>query len=94
MNWSVEEKRIILYCFAYSRHKGWGKTKGNVFMDQLELSNLCKDKIQDTNVKNLGSLMSQIENHIPKCECDEIRARGLAKAYSKLSLYSLKRWLA
>ena len=49
-------------------------------MEQLELSNLCKDKIQDTNVKNLGSLMSQIENYIPKCECDEIRARGHAKA--------------
>ena len=31
VKWSVEEKRVILYCFAYSRYKGWGKEKGKVF---------------------------------------------------------------
>ena len=84
VSWSVEEKSKILYCFAYSRHEGWGRTKAKVFQDQLELTDLCKQKLQTTSVKNLASNMSRVEQYIPKHECDRIRAEGHAKAEQDL----------
>ena len=68
VNWSAEEKEKILYCFAYSRYEGWGRTKDKVFLEQLDRTDLCKDKLQATNARNLSSLMTQVEHYIPKQE--------------------------
>ena len=47
---------------------------------KCSLSELCQEKIQSTNVRNLNSLMTQIETYISKDECDQIRANGSEKA--------------
>ena len=45
--WSAEEKeKKILYCFAYSRYEGWGRTNDKVFIEQVDQTDLCKDKLQ------------------------------------------------
>ena len=31
MNWTLEEKKIILYCFTYSRYEKWGRNKNKIF---------------------------------------------------------------
>ena len=83
--WSVEEKKQILYCHAFSR-QGWGKGKDQVFKEQLGLSELNKEKLQKTNVKNLCSLVSQIDKYIPTHECEAIKEQGRKRAQEAFAL--------
>ena len=79
--WSVEEKRILLRCYAYSRFEGWSSgTKDEVFKQQIDLTDLDKDKIQSTTVIKLRSLMTQVAKYIPAEEASSIREEGRKQA--------------
>ena len=41
--WSIEEKRTILHCFAYSRYEKWGRGKKVVFEEKIQSSTLPKE---------------------------------------------------
>ena len=84
-NWTVGEKTIILECFAYSRHECWGRQKDIVFESQIEASSLPRDKIEETTVKKLTSIVSQIRVYLTPDEVKETEDRGRSRAESDFS---------
>ena len=51
--WSLEEKKIILHSFAYSRHEKWRGSMNQVFEKQLGKTDLPRNKLEATNTSNL-----------------------------------------
>ena len=63
-NWTVGEKIIILECFAYSRHECWCRQKDKIFEGQINASNLPKEKVEETTIKKLTAIVSQIRKYL------------------------------
>ena len=49
VQWSLAEKRTLLFCFAYSRYEGWGRRKNQVFEERIEEADLPPEKIAATS---------------------------------------------
>lgn len=84
LSWSVEEKKTIYYCHAYSRCEVWTKGKDKIFQKQIDLSNLDQQKLQESSLKKLSSIASQIGKYLTKDTMDEIRQQANAKAVEDL----------
>ena len=84
--WTIGEKTIILECFAYSRHECWGRQKDIVFQSQIEASSLPKEKVEETTVKKLTSIVSQIKVYLTPDEVKETEDRGRHRAESDFSV--------
>ena len=83
--WTIGEKIIILECFAYSRHECWGRQKDIVFESQIKASSLPKEKVEETTVKKLSSIVSQIRIYLTPDEVKETEDRGRNRAESEFS---------
>ena len=80
MKWTVEEKKIILFCFHYSRLEEWGRNKKEVFKMRLERSVLPKEKLNETTIEKLNSIVSQMKKYIPPEEINNIKREALMEA--------------
>ena len=87
-NWTIGEKTIILECFAYSRHECWGRKKDTVLEKQIQVSDLPRDKVGETTVKKLTSIVSQIRKYLTPDEVKETEERGRNRAESEFSALS------
>ena len=84
-NWTIGEKTIILECFAYSRHECWGRQKDTVLERQIQNSDLPREKVEETTVKKLSSLVSQVRIYLTPDEVREAEERGRSRAESDFS---------
>ena len=80
---SVEEKKKILYCFAYSRYEKWGRQKKQVFEEKIREAELPAEKIQATTTAKLMSIVSQLSVYIPEDEIERINQEALNAAISE-----------
>ena len=71
--WSIEEKKIILYCFNYSRYESWGRKKTQMFESMLKNSKLPQDKLSGTTTGKLTSLVSVLDRVFTEEERNKIR---------------------
>ena len=85
-NWTIGEKTIILECFAYSRHECWGRQKDIVMERQIQASDLPKEKVEETTVKKLTSIISQVKIYLTPDEVKETEERGRNRAESNFSV--------
>ena len=79
-NWSIEEKKIILYCFNYSRYESWGRKKTQVFESRLKNSKLPQSKLSGTTTGKLTSLVSVLDRVFTEEERDRIKKEALDEA--------------
>ena len=85
VKWSTEEKKIILFCFTYSRFEKWGRRKREIF-EELKKTNLPPEKLNTTNPNKLQSIVSQIHVYVKKEEIDNIKNEALKRAESDFEL--------
>ena len=86
LKWSIEEKKILLFCFTYSRFEKWGRLKKQVFEEQLKEAELSPEKIKATTIRKLESIISQIHVYLPKEEIVKIQKEALSKAANDFDL--------
>ena len=84
--WSLEEKKKILHCFAYSRFEKWGRLKRDVFEKRLNEAELPPEKMEATNISKLESIVSQIHIYLAKEEIERIRKEAQTEAANDFML--------
>ena len=86
--WTIAEKTVIYNCFVYSRHECWGRKKNEVFEKQIKLSDLPKCKVEETTVKKLYSITSQINKYLTPEVMTEMEVQGKLRAENDYSVLS------
>ena len=90
VKWSIEEKRIILYCFAYSRYEKWGRKKKVVFEEKIREADLPTEKKENTTANKLISIVSQLSVYLSQEEIKCIEDQAFKDAESKFQLIEEK----
>ena len=88
IKWTKGEKAVILECFSYSRLECWGRQKTKVFEKQIKESDLPVEKVEQTTIAKLNSIVSVIHTYLSEDEIRDIQQRGRNRAdgdYSRLS---------
>ena len=80
IQWTIPEKKIILFCFHYSKLEKWGRQKKKMFKERLERSTLSQEKLNETTIEKLYSIVAQIHKYIPQDEIENIRTEALMEA--------------
>ena len=79
--WTKGEKAVILECFSYSRHECWsGQQKNKVFEEQINASDLPRDKLDQTSVAAFESIVSVIQTCLTHDEISDIRQSARTRA--------------
>ena len=80
IKWTKGEKSVIFECFSYSRHECWGRQKTKVFEEQINAADLPQEKVDQTSIPNLNSMVSVIQRCLTHEEINDIQQRGRARA--------------
>ena len=80
VKWSLEEKKIIQYCFTYSRCEKWGRLKNTVFEKKIGEANLPPEKLGNTTTAKLRSIVSQMHVYLPQEEIAKIASEAEEQA--------------
>ena len=78
-SWSVAHKKVLLYCYHYSRYEKWSRTSNEILIEKIRDSDLPEDK-KNIPVANLRSLVSQMGRHITPDENTIIKNEALRDA--------------
>ena len=79
---------MIYNCFVYSRHKCWGRKKNDVFKQQIKTSDLPTCKVEETTLKKLYSITSQINKYLTPEVMTETEKQGRLRAEQDFSVLS------
>ncbi|XP_034021122.1 uncharacterized protein LOC117505662 [Thalassophryne amazonica] len=73
VTWTIEEKKTIFYCFAYSRHEKWGRRKKAVFEEKIKEADLPVEKKEATTTAKLQSIASQVTKYLTAEDIEKIK---------------------
>ena len=91
VKWTVEEKKIILFCFYCAKLEKWGR-KDDMFKERLEKSTLPPEKLRKTNIHKLNSIVSQIREYISQEEIDNIKKEAIMEVEKSFDDLSEKKY--
>ena len=65
VTWTKEEKKLLWYCHGFSTSDVWPRgIRTKIFKQQIDESNLPKDKLKKTTINKIRSIISQIPRDI------------------------------
>lgn len=79
LKWSIQEKKILLYCYEYAQFEKWNKQKNVILVEEIKNYNLPQEK-RETPLRKLQSLVSQMHKYLTSEEINAIKQKALEKA--------------